>query len=389
MATKKSNGEGSINRYKNGWRGTITIGRSADGKLIRKQVYGKTKIETIEKMNDYSDKNKRGLISKNDKITLNEWYKTWLFDFKANEIKASTIQRYDVIYRNYVKNSEIGGIKLKDLNSITVQNYYNNLIKLGKTPITIKILNKALKSCLKYAKKINYIIENCCDNVILPKIQYRGEDKVQVFTLEEQKMFMEVIKDHKHRIEFLLTLGTGLRIGELVALRWDDIDFKSGSLKVNKSIWRGYVTIDGKRKYVMQETAPKTPSSIREVVIPDKILEELKVQKAKQDEIKEKYKEIYNDKGYVFANEIGHHILSDTLSKSFVKVLKDNGIRHVKFHSMRHTYATRLFEKGVQLKTVQKLLGHSSIEITADIYTHVMDSEKISAVQKLNDLFED
>ena len=80
-------------------------------------------------------------------------------------------------------------------------------------------------------------------------------------------------------------------------------------------------------------------------------------------------------------------MLSDTLSKSFVKVLKDNGMKHVKFHSLRHTYATRLFEKGVQLKTVQKLLGHSSIEITADIYTHVMDSEKISAVQKLNDLF--
>jgi len=389
MATKKSNGEGSINKYKNGWRGTITIGRSADGKLIRKQFYGKIKKETIEKMNDYNDKNKRGLIPKDDKITLNEWYKIWLFDFKANEIKASTIQRYDVIYRNYIKDSEIAGIKLKDLNSITVQNYYNNLIKLGKTPMTIKILNKAIKSCLKHAKKINYIIENCCDNVTLPKIPYRGDDNVEVFTVEEQKRFIEVIKDHKHRIEFLLTLGTGLRIGELVALRWDDIDFENGSLKVNKSIWRGYVAIDGKRKFVMQETTPKTPSSIRDVAIPDKILEELKVHKEKQEEIKEKYKEIYNDKGYVFANIIGEHMLSDTLSKSFVKSLKDNGIRHVKFHSMRHTYATRLFEKGVQLKTVQKLLGHSSIEITADIYTHVMDSEKISAVQKLNDLFEE
>ncbi|KAI3349637.1 hypothetical protein FDB55_09770 [Clostridium botulinum] len=90
-------------------------------------------------------------------------------------------------------------------------------------------------------------------------------------------------------------------------------------------------------------------------------------------------------KEYVFANEIGEH--TDTLSKYFVNFLKDNGFRHVKFHSLRHTYATRLFEKGVQLKTVQKLLGHSSIEITADIYTHVMNSEKISAVQKLNDLF--
>ncbi|WP_315080632.1 site-specific integrase [uncultured Clostridium sp.] len=387
MAIKKSNGEGSINRYKNGWRATITIGRSADGKLIRKQFYGKTKIETIEKMNDYKDKNKRGLIPKNDKITLREWYKTWLFNFKANEVKASTIQRYDVIYRNYIKDSEIGGIKLKDLNAPTLQNYYNNLIKTGKTPMTIKLLNKAVKSCLKYAKRINYIIENCCDNVILPRITYIGDEKVQVFTVEEQKRFMEVIKDHKYRLEFILTLGTGLRVGELVALRWSDIDFINKSLKVNKSIGRGYAYIDGKRKFVVQETTPKTPSSIREVAIPDKIIEKLKIYKRNQDEFKEKYKEIYEGKNYVFANELGQHILSDTLSKSFVKVLKDNGFRHVKFHSLRHTYATRLFEKGVQLKTVQKLLGHSSIEITADIYTHVMNSEKISAVQKLNDLF--
>lgn len=391
MATKKSNGEGSINRYKNGWRGTITIGRSADGKLIRKQVYGKTKLETIEKMNEFKDKNKRGLIPKNDKITLNQWFKIWLFDFKSNEIKASTIQRYDVIYRNYIENSELAGIKLRDLNSITIQNYYNNLIKMGKTPITIKILNKVLKSCLKYARKINYIVENCCDHVILPKIPYRGEEKVEIFTLEEQKRFMEVIRNHKHRLEFILTLGTGLRIGELVALKWDNIDFESGNLKVNKSIWRGYTIIDGKRKFVSQETMPKTPTSIREVAIPDKILEELTIHKEKQSETKEKYKEIYNDNdnGYVFANIIGEHMLSDTLSKSFVKVLKDNGFKHLKFHALRHTYATRLFEKGVQLKTVQKLLGHSSIEITADIYTHVMDSEKISAVQKLNDLFEE
>ena len=300
-------------------------------------------------MEEYKNNNKKGLIPKNEKINLSEWYKIWLFDFKENEVKASTTQRYDVIYRNYIENSEIGGIKLKDLNTRTIQNYYNNLTKSGKTPMTIKILNKALKSCLEHARKV----------------------------------------ENYNRLEFILTLGTGLRIGELVALRWKDIDFEKGNLKVNKSIGRGYVTVDGERKYVIQETTPKTSSSIREVPIPNVILEEIKAYKEKQDDLKEKYREVYNDKDYVFSNVIGEGILSDTLSKSFVKALKDNGIRHVKFHLLRHTYATRLFEKWVPLKMVQKLLGHSSIQITADIYTHVMASEKISAVQKLNDLFEE
>ncbi|MBU3137483.1 tyrosine-type recombinase/integrase [Clostridium gasigenes] len=98
--------------------------------------------------------------------------------------------------------------------------------------------------------------------------------------------------------------------------------------------------------------------------------------------------EIYTDNDYVFADKLGLFILPDTLSKAYIKILRDNNIPHDSFHSLRHTYATRLFEKGVPLKMVQKLLGHSSIRITADIYTHVMGDEKIVAVQKLNDLFQ-
>lgn len=198
---------------------------------------------------------------------------------------------------------------------------------------------------------------------------------------------MDVIKNHKYRLMFILALGTGVRIGELVALKWDDINFDEGTLKVNKSISRSYIEIEGKRKFLLEETTPKTRSSIREVGIPSNILNELINYKKEQDEYKNNYKEIYTDNNYVFTDALGRYILPDTLSKAYLKVLKDNNIPHTRFLSLRHTYATRLFEKGVPLKTVQNLLGHSSIKITADIYTHVVGNEKISAVEKLNDLF--
>ncbi|WP_455819567.1 tyrosine-type recombinase/integrase [Clostridium butyricum] len=384
---KKSNGEGSINRYKNGWRSTITIGRDSNGKLIRKQFYGKTKIEALEKMNEYKDNNRRGLIVNDEKMTFRQWYKIWLFEFKINELKSATIARYDVIYRNHIKDNIIGNMKLKDINTITLQSYYNDLIKEGKSEKFLKYLHKAIKPAVKYAKKLHYINYDFTEDITLPKIKNNKSDS-KAFSKEEQKKFLNVIENHKYRMQFILALGTGLRIGELTALKWKDIDFEKGTLNIVRAVSGAYIPKRlGLKENPDKITTPKTESSVRIVTIPNSILKELKKYKEKQDIQKEKFKEIYNDKDYVFANDIGEYILPDTLRKSFVKVLEDNNLRHISFHGLRHSYATRLFEKGVSLKIIQKLLGHSSLEITADIYTHIINGEKISAVQKLNDLF--
>lgn len=386
---RKSNGEGSINKYGNGWRATLSLGYNSDGKRIRKQFYGKTKKEVMNKMIDYKSDFNKGLIVQDEKITVQEWIKIWLFELKANDLKPSTVERYSGVYDNYIKNTGIGKCKLKNLKATNIKLYYNRLIEEGKTVNIVKTVNKILKASLNGAKMNGYLYVNVCENVTLPKEKIKEKKEVAVFTLDEEKKLLTSIKNHKYKMVFILALGTGLRIGELMALKWSNINFENKTLDVNRAMSRAYVFENGKKVFKIEENTPKTNSSIRTVPIPSNVLKELQEHKKKQDLFKKLYAEVYEDRGYVFANPLGEFIKPDTISKSYAKLLKEIGIPHKKFHSLRHTYATRLSEKGVSLKTIQKLLGHASIRMTADIYTHVMNEEKVLAVEKINDIFEE
>lgn len=396
MPTKKANGEGSVQKYyKNGvlsgWRCTITLGRNDNGKLVRKQFYGKTKLEALNKCQEYKNKAAAGALPSDEKITLQQWIKTWLFEYKTNELRQSTVARYEGIYRNYIKDTDIGMSKLKDLRAANLQAYYNNLIRdQNKTPDTVKTVNKVIKAALSQAIKEQYIFLNPCNHVILPKIE--AKEEIEIFTLEEQKGFIKAIQDHRHRVLFLLALGTGLRIGELLGLKWSDIDINNKELTVSRTI-RRVTKLDYKTgtkaegvKTELKEEDPKTKYSARTIPIPSKLINELKLHKQFQKKEINKAKEIYVKNDLVFPNEIGEPTDARNLTRSYERLLKRANIPYKKFHALRHTFATRLFEKRVPLKTVSTLLGHSDIKITADIYTHVMPDEKINAIEQLNDL---
>lgn len=310
MAIKKANGEGSINRYKNGWRGTITIGRDKEGKLIRKQFYGKTKLETVTKMNEYKQLHNRGLLPSDDKITLGQWFKIWLFEYRNNDLKTSSFERYESIYRLYIEGSQIFNIKLKYLRTSHLQNYYNILVsEFDKSVDTVKTINKHLKTCLNKAMKENYIPKNYCTLVTLPKKEKVKQDSITFFTLEEQIKFTESLEGHRLKAFFFLALGTGLRLCELMALTWEDIDFINNNVSVDKNLKTVKLfSDDGSYKYETIIQSPKTVNSIRTVPIPKKIVKVLKDHLTEQKKEKIKVRNAYIDNNLVFCTPLGTYL---------------------------------------------------------------------------------
>lgn len=382
------------NYSKNGrayFRVSAVLGTDSSGKRIIKEFYGKSKSEAESKKREYLDGIKNGLSIDNKNLSLGNLMHIWLFEIirVSDKIKPSTFERYEGIYRRYIKDSPLYLIKLDSIRTLDIQRYYNSLSSMGKSKNIILALNKLLKQFLFYAVDEGYLIKNPC---VSKRIVIPGENtmskEVDHLTDAELKILMGNLDGNKYKEVILLSLGTGLRRGEILALTWDDIDLDNNMINVNKSLSKVYI-IEGdetrERKQIIQ--SPKSMHSIRTIPFPESLKHLFRDLQVKQKINKLRCGKSYKNSNYVFVSECGENVELYNLANNWNKLLKDLEIPHKKFHALRHTYATKLFEKGVPLKTVSELLGHSSIDITADIYTHVMPKEKTNAVEKLNSFF--
>ncbi len=378
----KTNYEKNGNNY---FRITALIGKKADGKPIRKEFYGKSKKEAETKKNEYLKGLNLGLNSNFNEITLGELIKVWLFEVVKIYASHSTMDRYEGIYRNYVKETTLNNLKLNSIKPLTLQRHYNKLYYEDKKSISvIKNLNKFLKTFFNYAIKEDYMLSNPCVRVTMPveKTVIDEEKDIDPFTLEEIEKIKKTAKNYMRMI-FLLDLGTGLRKGELLALTPADINFEKEEIYINKSLKKIKV-FDNETKY-QYETAievPKTKNSIRIVPIPKKLIPILKNYIIEQ---KEKYLSnglILKENSLIFTTDSCTHIDGVNMLKAWKRLLKRAGVRY-----RRHTFASQLFYAHVELKTVQMLLGHSNINITSEIYIHVLPQSKIDSIEKINHLF--
>lgn len=381
-----------IRNGKKYYRLRVDLGRDSNGKRIRKTFYGQSKKDAENKLEKYKNGLNAGLATDYDKLTLGNVCKLWLFEKIKNTVKPSTFERYEGVYRLYVNNSPLYPIRLKDLKSLDIQRYYNDLFNSGKSSSVIRNLNKLLKAFFNYCVNEGYIVRNYCvgKSITIPEsnsVDENKEDDITVFTLDQQNQFINAVQGHRLKALFLLDLGTGLREGEILGLKWSDIDFEKCTLSVKRAI-KGVTLIEGnKRQYHLIEQIPKTKNSVRTIPFPENLVPILKKHRLQQKEERIKAGSAYTKNDYVFCTELGLPTDPRNLRRSYERLLKRYNIPYKKFHSLRHTFATRLFENGVPLKTVQMLLGHSNINITANIYTHVMPPEKFKAIDKINSIF--
>jgi len=305
---------------------------------------------------------------------------SWRVTVKAN-LDVLTAKSYEMVIRKHIIPS-IGRIPLKKLQPAQVQSYYTEMRKSGRTDgkgglsnRTVLYHHRILHEALKHAMRLELVHRNVTDAVIPPKME---EYEAVTLTLEETAKLLEAAKQTRLYIPILLAISTGMRRGEVLGLRWKDVDLNRRTVRVVQIL-----ITDGQK---LLFTPPKTKKSKRTIDITDVLTQALKKHKTEQAKEKLALGAAYRDNGLVIAEPDGTPVNPDTFSARYRKLLKDNDLPAVRFHDLRHTNATLLLENGANAKAVSAQLGHSNIGVTMDIYGHVTKTMREETVAIMEDI---
>ncbi len=398
MAKKRANGEGTIRQRKDGrWEGLYTVNYK------RKSVYGKTQTEVRKKLNEVLNDINNGIYIENTNITFGAWLDEWLEVYAKPSVKLSTYGSYEGYIRNHIK-PEIGKIKLSALRADILQKFINQKLKNGRcdkvkdvntnklvtkkgglSEKTIKNMYNMIHSALKQAYKNGLVNQNVSELITLPK-QKRNE--MRVLSLEEQKALQSAVQDERLGIGIILSLFTGIRLGELLGLKFDDIDFENKTITIRRTLNRLKVYDNSEKKTDIVIGEPKTNKAKRVIPIQEFLIPLLKAHKTIVLTEQIKVANLYKNNGFVICNEFGNYIEPRTYQDFFKRMLRKSEIENTNFHTLRHTFATRALESGFDVKVLADILGHADASTTLNKYAHALPDHKKTSMEKLSCLYE-
>ena len=354
---RREKGEGSISQRKDGiWTARIDLGRDQNGKRKIKALYGKTEKEVKKKLKEYKIELIKHELEQVKKITVQEYMSDWLKTIKKNELKSSSYDRLEVTCENQIF-PHIGYLQMNSVKADDIQKLINHLNDSGYSYSTIKKAYNAINACFTFAYEREEIPKNPIVRISLPRQKEKEISDIVFFNESEieliEKYALEKYKTGKYKYKngyaIILLLHTGLRIGELLGLKWNNIDFENKILKVSGNLKqvKNRDENKGEAKYIVIEQTTKTKSGNRIIPLSDKAIEALKYfekRKLKKD-------------SYVLITKNGKSVSARNIDTTFRQILKNAGIDKISgVHSLRHTFASMLFKKGVDPKTVSELL---------------------------------
>ncbi len=354
---------------------TIDLGRDATGNRRRKFVNVKgTKAEAQKKLRDLLTSLDKGLPLDTSKATVGQFLEIWLHDYAETNTSPRTVEGYREKVHSYII-PHMGHIPLIKLTPQHIQSLYSDLLQRGLSPRTVLHAHRILREALGHGLKWGLLLRNVCDAVDPPKPRRK---EMAALDTPDVQTFLDAAVTSPYGPLFFLDIYTGMRRGELLGLRWTAVDLNTRTISVTETLQR--LTGQG-----LVATQPKTDRSRRLVSLPPSAVALLSGLKVKQREQHEALGLEWKETDYVFSHYDGRPFHPDTVSHAFADIVKKAGLPHVRLHDLRHPHASLMLKQGVHPKIVSERLGHASITITLDTYSHILPGLQEAAALKFEE----
>jgi integrase len=345
-----------------------------------KQRYCKTQEEAADALNEMLYEQKRGMLATGPQQTVKQFMEYWLEEVHRPAIRISSYVEYRRTLNNHILPA-LGHVQLQKLTVQQVESFYAQKAKEGLSAKTISGIHGELRKGLAHAVHLNLIGRNVCD-IVKKSLPRKPRHEAQTLTKEQAQKLVEHIRGkYPWEALFMLAMITGMRRGELVALRWSDVHLEDRYLQVRRSARRPGLG------YALQVQEPKTAAGRRKIVLSPFLIQVLQQHRSRQEAMRRAAGDAWEEHDLVFCNRHGGFINLETMRTWFKKVLREAGLPSMRFHDLRHSSATLLLAMGVHVKVVQELLGHSNILITLNTYSHVLPSLHKKAMDELSTIF--